>query len=60
MKLKLAYLLLFIMALTKISAQEENPFISYDVPSQNLLKFKRFLINPTFSTVREDLSYINL
>ncbi|WP_299159545.1 type IX secretion system membrane protein PorP/SprF [uncultured Eudoraea sp.] len=60
MKLKLAYLLLFIMALTKISAQEENPFISYDVPSQNLLKFNRFLINPTFSTVREDLSYINL
>ncbi len=32
----------------------------YDVPSQNLLKFNRFLINPTFSTVREDKSYINL
>ena len=60
MKLKLAYLLLFIMALTKVGAQEDNPFISYDVPSQNLLKFNRFLINPTFSTVREDLSYINL
>ncbi len=60
MKLKLIYLLLFIMALTKVSAQEDSPFISYDVPSQNLLKFNRFLINPTFSTVREDLSYINL
>lgn len=41
-------------------AQEENPFIAYEVPSQNLLKFNRFLINPTFSTVREDKSYINL
>ncbi|MBT8209683.1 MAG: PorP/SprF family type IX secretion system membrane protein, partial [Eudoraea sp.] len=41
-------------------AQEESPFISYDVPSQNLLKFNRFLINPTFSTVREDKSYVNL
>ncbi len=60
MKLKPIYLLLFILALTKVSAQDENPFISYDVPSQNLLKFNRFLINPTFSTVREDKSYINL
>ncbi|MEO0900522.1 MAG: PorP/SprF family type IX secretion system membrane protein, partial [Bacteroidota bacterium] len=40
--------------------QEETPFVSYEVPSQNLLKFNRFLINPTFSTVREDKSYINL
>jgi type IX secretion system PorP/SprF family membrane protein len=48
------------MALTKISAQGENPTLRYDVPAQNLLKFNRFLINPTFSTVREDKSYINL
>ncbi len=41
-------------------AQEENPFVTNEVPSQNLLKFNRFLINPTFSTVREDKSYINL
>lgn len=43
-----------------MNAQEELPFIAYDVPSQNLLKFNRFLINPTFSTVREDKSYVNL
>ncbi len=60
MKPKLLYLFFFVLALTRISAQEDNPFITYDVPSQNLLKFNRFLINPTFSTVREDLSYINL
>lgn len=41
-------------------AQEENPILAYEVPSQNLLKYNRFLINPTFSTVREDKSYINL
>lgn len=46
--------------LPALRAQDENPFIAYDVPSQNLLKFNRFLINPTFSTVREDKSYINL
>jgi len=44
----------------RVGAQEESPFITYDVPAQNLLKFNRFLINPTFSTVREDKSYINL
>ena len=43
-----------------MNAQEELPFIAYEVPSQNLLKFNRFLINPTFSTVREDKSYVNL
>ncbi|WP_422082761.1 PorP/SprF family type IX secretion system membrane protein [Ulvibacterium sp.] len=52
--------LIALLALTKISAQEENPVLTYEVPSQNLLRFNRFLINPTFSTVREDKSYINL
>jgi len=60
MKHRVIYILLFVMALMKVSAQDENPFITYDVPSQNLLKFNRFLINPTFSTVREDKSYVNL
>ncbi|WP_027076531.1 PorP/SprF family type IX secretion system membrane protein [Maribacter antarcticus] len=60
LKKRLLYLFLLLLALTKVNAQEENPFISYDVPAQNLLKYNRFLINPTFSTVREDKSYINL
>ena len=45
---------------SEITAQESNPYVSYDVPFQNLLKFNRFLINPTFSAVREDKSYVNL
>lgn len=43
-----------------MKAQEETPFVAYDVPTQNLVKFNRFLLNPTFSTVREDKSYVNL
>lgn len=50
----------FLCVLTGVRGQEEDPYIPYNVPSQNLLKFNRFLINPTFSTVREDKSYINL
>ncbi len=43
-----------------LQAQEENnPYVSYDVPFQNLMKFNRFLINPTFSSIREDKSYVN-
>lgn len=46
-----------------LTAQQEqsrtNPYVSYEVPFQNLLKFNRFLVNPTFSTVRENKSYIN-
>lgn len=60
LKKSILYLLLFLCATLKIAAQEESPFVSYDVPAQNLLKYNRFLINPTFSTVREDKSYINL
>ena len=61
MKRKLLFLLVAVVfSLPSVQGQEDSPFIAYEVPSQNLLKFNRFLINPTFSTVREDKSYINL
>jgi len=46
-------------SLHSVLAQESNPYVSYDIPFQNLLKYNRFLINPTFSAVREDKSYVN-
>lgn len=52
--------LIAFVSLTTVSAQEDDPILPYQVAPQNLLKFNRFLINPTFSTVREDNSYINL
>ncbi len=60
--LRKVFILLLITSafLGKSFAQEESPAITYRAPAQNLLKFNRFLINPTFSTVREDKSYINL
>ncbi|MEM9144178.1 MAG: type IX secretion system membrane protein PorP/SprF, partial [Bacteroidota bacterium] len=60
LKILLATAFIFLLALPKVGAQEETPILTYEVPSQNLLRFNRFLINPTFSTVREDKSYINL
>ncbi len=52
--------LLSCMATTMVKAQEDDPILPYRVAPQNLLKFNRFLINPTFSTVREENSYVNL
>ncbi|WP_127137739.1 PorP/SprF family type IX secretion system membrane protein [Flagellimonas oceanensis] len=54
-----AFLIVLFLGLPTQAQEESNPFVSYDVPFQNLLKFNRFLINPTFSSIREDKSYIN-
>ncbi len=59
-KIQSLIILLLTLLCSGTYAQEENPFLTYEAPSQNLIKFNRFLINPTFSTVREDKSYINL
>ena len=58
--IKSLIILLFALMCSGSYAQVENPFLTFETPSQNLIKFNRFLINPTFSTVREDKSYINL
>ena len=62
MKLRklIALSLITFLSLTAVNAQEDDPILPYKVAPQNLLKFNRFLINPTFTTVREDKSYINL
>jgi type IX secretion system PorP/SprF family membrane protein len=54
-----AFLIVLFLGLPIQAQEENNPYVSYDVPFQNLLKFNRFLINPTFSSIREDKSYIN-
>ncbi len=54
-----SWFLMLLLAIQMGRSQEENPYVAYNVPFQNLLKFNRFLVNPTFSTVREDKSYIN-
>ncbi|MCK0161227.1 PorP/SprF family type IX secretion system membrane protein [Allomuricauda sp. F6463D] len=56
----LLLLITLLLAFSGMRGQEEEAYVPYNVPSQNLVKFNRFLLNPTFSTVREDKSYINL
>ncbi len=52
-------LVFFVLSLIQVGAQED-PYVSIEIPAQNMLKFNRFMINPTFSTVRENKSYINV
>lgn len=56
----LSLLLFMVLCSSVMYGQDEDPYISMDIPSQNMLKFNRFLINPTFSTVKETKSYFNL
>lgn len=56
----IALVLFAALSFSQMQAQEDDPVLLYSPASQNLLKFNRFLINPTFSTVQEDKSYINL
>ncbi|CAM4149768.1 type IX secretion system membrane protein PorP/SprF [Zobellia roscoffensis] len=56
----IALIILAAFTFANVQAQEDDPVLLYSPASQNLLKFNRFLINPTFSTVQEDKSYVNL
>ena len=56
---KITLLVVFVFSLIHVAAQED-PYVSIEIPAQNMLKFNRFMINPTFSTVRENKSYINV
>ena len=39
---------------------QQSGVVSFDLPSQNSLKFNKYTINPTFSFVKEDRSIISL
>lgn len=52
-------LLLFISAFNILNAQDA-PVLTFSVPYQNNVRYNRFLVNPAFSFVREDNTYITL
>ena len=51
------FLLLFV---NQIMYSQEDGVVSFTLPIRNSLKFNRYLINPTFSFVREQNPYISL
>ena len=59
MKRRLLGVLLVFGSFGILNAQTADGVTSFDVPAKNSLKFNKFLINPTFSFVREDESFIS-
>ncbi len=60
MKIQLL-VILFCMCISQlIFSQEENGVVSYNLPIRNSLTFNRFVVNPTFSFVREQHKYISV
>jgi type IX secretion system PorP/SprF family membrane protein len=59
MKNWLLYIVLLVVVFENSQAQD-GPVLTFNVPTQNTLQFNRFLINPTFSIVRENENYITL
>ena len=52
--------ILLIVVVFENSQAQDGPVLTFNVPTQNTLQFNRFLINPTFSIVRENENYITL
>src|SRR5690606_24161924 len=54
----LLYMILFLSIAQLSHSQEENGVVALALPVRNSLKFNKYVINPTFSFVREQHKYI--
>ena len=59
MKLNVLVILFSLLLFADMQAQD-GPVLTFTIPTQNNLLLNRFLINPTFSAVRESDSYLTL
>ena len=60
MKTHLLVLVLFLCSIQMFYSQEDDGVVALNLPVRNSLTFNRFVINPTFSFVREQHKYISL
>ena len=58
MKEYLLYMIIILFSIQLAQSQEDG-VVSFDIPIRNSLKFNRYLIDPTFSFVREQNKYIS-
>ena len=60
MKLYFIIIVLFFCSIQTFYCQEDDGVVSLALPVRNSLTFNRYLLNPTFSFVREQDKYINI
>ncbi len=59
MRIYLLHIIIFFCTIQGFHSQEEDGVVSLVIPVRNSLKFNRYIINPTFSFVREQNRYIS-
>ncbi|KJD34186.1 hypothetical protein PW52_13385, partial [Tamlana sedimentorum] len=59
MKKVMPYIILFVLIVQHIGAQEQDGVVALQLPIRNSLRFNKYAINPTFSFVREQNKYIS-
>ena len=60
MKSKVLVILLYCCLLQLIKAQQDDGVVALDLPIRNSLTFNQYVINPTFSFVRQQHKYISI
>ncbi len=60
MKNRFLSIIILFCTLQALYSQDSNGVVSFDIPARNSLKFNKYIINPTFSFVREENSIINI
>ena len=58
MKKYLLHIVLF-FCLTQQFYSQEDGIVAFNIPARNSLKFNKYIINPTFSFVREQNKYLS-
>ncbi|MDG2431066.1 type IX secretion system membrane protein PorP/SprF, partial [Flavobacterium sp.] len=61
MKKNLLFIILFYLTITPLHSQESNSgdgVVSFSLPIRNSLKYNLYVINPAFSFVRQNASYV--
>ncbi len=59
MRIYLLHIIIFFCTIQGFHSQEEDGVVSLVIPVRNSLKFNRYIVNPTFSFVREQNRYIS-
>ncbi|MBC7847534.1 MAG: PorP/SprF family type IX secretion system membrane protein [Flavobacterium sp.] len=60
MKQQYFIVIVFLLFAKQMLYSQEDGVVSFALPVRNSLKFNRYIINPTFSFVREQNSYVSL
>ncbi len=59
MKKYLLHIVVFLCFMQQFHTQEDDGVVSFALPVRNSLKFNKYIINPTFSFVREQNKYVS-